>query len=195
LPNKNTGMKKNIIAFIFLIACCSLQAQDKVAFSTQNYVGLLVGSNGSNPQIQTINGIRFKKWFTGIGTGIDWYYQRSIPVFLSVERGFRVAPKKNIYFSSGAGINFPWRDNAYNDWNWGSVSETKNGLFWNAGFGYKISVSKTNDAILLYFGYSNKVYSEKIKTTYPCLVGPCPENIETYKYNLQALSVKVGYGF
>ena len=70
-----------------------------------------------------------------------------------------------------------------------------NGLFWNAGFGYKISVSKSNDAILLYFGYSNKVYSEEIKTTYPCLVGPCPENIETYKYNLQALSIKVGYGF
>lgn len=188
-------MKKIFLAFIFFVACGSLHAQNKASFSTQNYIGILTGGSGNGPQIQTISGFRFNKWFTGIGTGIDWYYQRSVPVFLSLERGFRVAPKKNIYFSSGAGINFPWRDNVYNDWNWWSESKAKNGLFWNAGFGYKISVSKNNDAVLLHFGYSNKVYSEKITSTYPCLVAPCPETTETYKYNLRALSIKIGYGF
>jgi len=127
-------MKKHFLGFIFFAASCSLHAQNKVAFSTQNYVGLLIGGSDNSPQLQTINGIRFNKWFTGIGTGIDWYYQRSVPVFLSLERGFRVTPKKNIYFSSGAGINFPWRNNIYNDWNWWSVSEAKNGLYCNAGF-------------------------------------------------------------
>ena len=188
-------MKKIIISVISFIAFCNVQAQNKVAFSTQNYVGLLVGGSGNSPQIQTINGVRFNKWFTGIGTGIDWYSERSIPVFLSAERGFRVTPKKNIYFSSGIGINFPWLDNDHNEWNSWSVSETKNGLFWNAGLGYKISVSKNNDAVLLYFGYSNKVYSEDVISTYPCLIGPCPETTETYKYNLKALSIKIGYGF
>ena len=195
LENKTTCMKKIILASLFLMAYCNMRAQNKVAFSTQNYVGLLVGGSGNSLQIQTINGIRFNKWFTGIGTGIDWYSQRSIPVFLSVERGFRVNPKKNIYFSSGVGVNFPWQVNADDDWNSWSVSETKNGLYWNAGLGYKISVSKNNDAVLLYFGYSNKMYNEDIKSTYPCLIGPCPESTETYKYNLRALSIKIGYGF
>jgi hypothetical protein len=188
-------MRKIITGVLFLGLSCYLHAQQKISFSSQNYVGILTGGSGTGPLIHSINGIRFGKWFTGVGSGVDWYYQRSVPLFFSAERGFRLTPSPKIYFSSGAGIHFPWPDDSYSKWGWGSVSKTYPGFFWNAGLGYRIPVSKNNDAVLLHFGYSNKLFREKVITNYFCINPPCPGNIETYKYNLRAVSLKLGYGF
>jgi hypothetical protein len=188
-------MKKILTGVIFLAASCYLHAQKKVSFSTQNYVGILAGESDTGPQVQTINGISFNKWFTGIGSGIDWYYQRSVPLFLLVERGLKITPSRNIYISSGAGVNFPWSKEYYNDWGWWQQSKKYPGLFLNAGIGYRIPVSKNNDAVLLHIGYSNKNYREKVTSSMPCINPPCPENTETYNYKLRTVSFKLGYGF
>jgi hypothetical protein len=190
-------MKKIICVASLLIVAFNSNAQKRVKFSTQNYIGYLIGSSDNDLQLQTINGISFNKWFTGIGTGIDWYYQRSVPVFLSVERGFAVNKTKNIYFSAGLGSNFPWKDkNNYSDvWGWPTDSKMQTGLYLNAGFGYKISVGKQNDAVLLHVGYSNKRYKETVTTIAPCLWGNCPESTESFNYNFRTISVKIGYGF
>ena len=74
-------MKKIFVFLLTLFLTIGLMAQQKPRFSTQNMVGLLVGGSDNAPQVQTINGLVYRNWFTGIGTGIDWYYQRSIPVF------------------------------------------------------------------------------------------------------------------
>jgi len=189
-------MKRMIFVVLFLVTVFYSSAQKKIKFSTQNYVGFLAGSSDNDLQLQTINGISFNKWFTGIGTGIDWYYRRSVPVFISVERGFRVDQKKNIYFSTAAGANFPWKNPEYdNDWNWYSTSKTEPGLYLNAGVGYKINIGKQDDAVLLQLGFSNKFFKEKVSSAYPCFVAPCPATTESYNYNLRAVSVKLGYGF
>lgn len=188
-------MKKISIALLFLFVSCYLHAQKKVSFSSQNYIGIVTGESDTGPQVQTINGIRFNKWFTGVGAGIDWYYQRSVPLFLFAERGFKIGPTRNIYFSSGAGINFPWGKQMYDDWNWWRVADPSAGFYWNTGFGYRIPVGKHSDAVLLHLGYSNKNYTEKISEPVPCLVPPCPVNTESYKYNLRTISFKLGYGF
>jgi hypothetical protein len=156
---------------------------------------VLAGESDTGPQLQIINGIRFNKWFTGIGSGIDYYYHRSIPVFLMAERGFKIGSSRNIYFSSGAGINFPWDKNYYNDWNWWSESKSSPGFYWNTGFGYKIPVGKNSDAVLLHIGFSIKFFKEKIINNFPCFNPPCPVTTETYRYNLRAFSFKLGYGF
>lgn len=189
-------MKKIIIVGLLFMNGFYSHGQKKIRFSTQNYVGFLAGSSDNALQLQTINGVAFNKWFTGIGTGIDWYYQRSVPVFFTAERGFSVSQKKDIYFAASAGANFPWKNsNYYNDWSWWSSSELETGFYWNAGIGYKISVGKRDDAILLNLGFSNKFYKEKISTSNPCLVAPCPVTTESFNYNLRAVSVKLGYGF
>ena len=188
-------MRNSIIIIAILIASYQSAAQNKARFSSQNYVGMLAGSSETDIHIQTINGLAFNKWFTGIGTGIDWYYYRSIPVFLSGERSFNIKARKKFYLAGAAGVNFPWNETIYRDWNWWSDSKLYPGLSWNAGFGYKLAVGKQNDALLLHIGYSNKFYKENLTGTYPCLVPPCPEYNETFNYNLRALSVKVGWGF
>lgn len=189
-------MKKiSITAAIALIIYCPVVAQEKISFSSKNYFGIVAGENGNNPQLQTINGFKIGKWFTGIGTGIDWYYQRSIPLFFSADRCFSMKPRRSFLISGDAGINFPWKySNYYNDWGFGE-SKMVPGFYWATGFGYRIGVGKQNDAVLLHVGYINKLYKEKSTYVSPCLIPPCPVNEETYNYNLKGVSIKIGYGF
>ena len=189
---------KNIIitTLVALIISYPLIAQKKAIFSSKNYFGITSGENGTNPQLQTINGFKIGKWFTGIGTGIDWYYQRSIPLFLSADRYFTMKPRRSFLISGDVGINFPWKqDDYYNYWDYYGNSKMIPGFYWAGGLSYKIAVGKQNDAVLLYVGYINKLYKEKSTYVSPCLIPPCPENVNSYNYNLKAVSIKIGYGF
>src|SRR5688572_9219460 len=56
------------------------------SFSSINQIGGLYGSKGTYFQLQTINGIRYKTWFAGIGAGIDLYTRGGFPVFLDVRK-------------------------------------------------------------------------------------------------------------
>jgi len=180
---------------LFLATWISVTAQGKINFSSQNYLGLLEGENGSKFQLQTINGVIYKSWFVGVGTGIDWYYLRSIPVFASLNKDFFKQGRRNFYASVDGGINYPWKtDDYYNEWGY-KTGELNPGAFWSAGLGYKIGIGKNNDALLMHFGYSYKHLSEEVRTLSPCLVGPCPENTETFNYSLRRLSLKVGWNF
>src|SRR5215510_11349763 len=106
-----------VLITLFVAACIPVTAQNKVNFSSQNYLGLLEGEHGSEFQLQTINGVMYKSWFAGLGTGLDWYYLRSIPVFASVNKSFFKKGKRSFYASADGGINYPWKtDDYYNEW-------------------------------------------------------------------------------
>src|SRR5688500_20060445 len=58
------------------------------AFSSIYNVGLVEGENGTSLQLQTVQGIRYGKWFAGICAGLDYYELRTIPLFLDIRREF-----------------------------------------------------------------------------------------------------------
>jgi hypothetical protein len=171
-----------------------LSAQNKISFSSQNYVGLVAGEVNTELQLQTINGIKKGPWFAGIGTGIDWYYLRSIPLFASVNRSFLQKGKRSFLLSGDAGVNFSWRGQVYYDFP-PYDRQQKGGLYWAAGAGYKFAVGKADNSILMQFGYSYKKLGEKVTDVLPCLIPPCPESVTTYDYKLKRISFKVGWGF
>jgi hypothetical protein len=188
-------MKKLFIlcSYFFLVNIIA-QAQQKVVFSSQNFAGIVTGETGSKLQLQTINGIRKGSWFTGLGTGIDWYYRRSIPVFLSVSKDLFPKNKRSFMFAADAGMNFSWPGQIYYDYTpYGQ--KQKNGLYWAAGAGYKFGVGKSGNGVLMQLGYSYKQMGEEIKSLDPCLIPPCPETVTTYDYRLKRLSFKIGWGF
>jgi hypothetical protein len=174
-------------------------AQHHTTFSSQNYVGLLEGEQGSKFQLQTINGIKYKTWFAGIGTGIDWYYRRSIPAFMSLNKDFLVKGNRNFFIATDVGANFPWQveknSYAYN------IEESIPGFYWGAGVGYKVGVGKLNDGILLQVGYSYKHVGEKVKTIYyydyvnPMITQPRTDMTNRFDYYLRRLSLKIGWNF
>jgi len=175
-------------------------AQSKITFSSQNYVGLLEGEQGSKFQLQTINGMRNRTWFVGLGTGIDWYYRRSIPAFLSVNNDFFRRGNRNFFIATDAGINFPWRDDKnYNVWGY-VVEKSIPGFYGEAGLGYKVGIGKTNDAVLIQLAYSYKHIREKVKNIYYypgiMIVSLQPEVVtDRFDYYLRRLSLKLGWNF
>jgi hypothetical protein len=174
--------------FIYLSGC----AQDNLKFSSRNYAGITEGESGTSFQLQTINGMRYKTWFAGIGTGLDYYFQRSIPLFVSVAK-FLPSAKTPFYFSGDIGINFPWeRKGIYYFQDPGTSSPS---LYWAGGLGYKFGFKKRNEGFLLNFGYSYKHLYNETEYTNPCLIPPCPVSKERYDYRLRRLSVKVGWMF
>jgi hypothetical protein len=189
-------MKCLLCICLFLTMTFELFAQKALTFSSQNYAGIIVGEANVKPQLQTINGISNGKWFAGIGTGIDWYYKRSIPLFASVNRNLFTKGKRQFFVAADAGINFPWRgaNDMYTEYYFND-NQLKSGLYWNGGAGFKLGVGKADNALLFQIGYSFKQSGERTTTVSPCLVPPCPASVNAYDYRLKRVSVKLGWGF
>lgn len=177
---------------LLLLLVIGLHAQDKPRFSSQNYVGILEGESGTALQMQTINGFRAGNWFAGIGTGLDYYSIRSIPLFVSVNR-FLGNAKLPLYFNADVGINFPWRNN--NQYWIHNPGELSPSLYWAGGMGYRFGLKGSRHALLLNMGYAYKRLIEESNFVNPCLVPPCPVSTERYDYRLKRLSVKLGFMF
>jgi hypothetical protein len=186
----------------FVLTSIAVSAQSKISFSSQNYAGLLEGEYGSKFQLQTINGFTYKNWFAGLGTGIDWYYRRSIPAFVSVSKSFLKKESRSFFITAGGGVNFPWKDEKdFNAWGY-SIEKMRPGVYYEAGFGYKIGIGKKNDAAMIQLGYSYKHVGEKAKNrivyyySYSILPGPQPsEYTNEFDYYLRRVSLKLGWSF
>lgn len=192
-------MLKKIISGIALVVMLhpAVQGQDKsskksIRFGSLTYAGIHEGEAGTGFQLQMINGIRYKTWFAGIGTGIDYYFERSVPLFFSVTKFFP-AMKAPLFINGDIGMNFPWNpDNVYYTWSPGKLSSS---LYWAGGAGYKFSFRKSPNNLLLNVGYSFKHLIQFNQVTFPCLIQPCPTGKERYDYRLNRLSVKLGWMF
>ena len=185
-------IKINYILILSIFLSTSLFAQEKWKFSSQHYAGITEGESGTGFLVQTINGFRKKTWFAGVGTGLDYYFQRSIPLFVSVAK-FLPSNKFPFYFNGDIGINFPWvRNDLYYIH---APGEYSNSLYWAGGLGYKLRSKKSNNGVLLNFGYSYKHLINESAYTNPCLIPPCPVSKERYDYRLRRISLKVGWMF
>ena len=193
-------MKLFLIIAVTTISATVL-AQHNATFSSQNYIGLLEGEQGSKFQLQTINGIKYKTWFAGAGTGIDWYYRRSIPAFMSLNKDFFIKGNRNFFIATDVGANFPWLVDKNSYVAGYIVEESIPGFYWGAGLGYKIGIGKLNDGILLQLGYSYKHVGEKVKTPYyydyvpGMIMQPKPDMTNRFDYYLRRLSLKIGWNF
>ena len=188
-------MKQWIAVFILLTVGMEMKAQKKWQFHSQNYVGLLEGEVGSAFQFHTINGIQRGTWFAGLGTGLDWYMHRSVPLFLSINKDWKPS-NRTFYFSLDGGTNFAWSKNQDGGgWSDFISREFSPALFWGAGIGYKAGLRNKKDAVLINLGYSFKrLKEEQIKSTY-CINPPCPNYSEYYDYKTNRVSLRFGWQF
>lgn len=186
-------MLRHITVVIITYCCLTITAvgQTGTAFSSINQVGVLTGEAGSSFQLQSINGIRYKTWFAGVGVGLDFYKKRGIPVFLDIRKDILNKQSTPFVYVDG-GIHYSWPTDK--DKPGGNVTRTfSNDLYYDAGIGYKVSV-KDQHAVLLSAGFSRKSVEEV--TIYPQFCPACqPESRETYNYTFNRLTLKLGYRF
>ena len=179
-----------IVCFV-LLASSTLQAQNnKPKFSSLLQVGLVDGQSGPAATIQSINGVRYQEWSAGIGVGLDYYHTRTVPLFLDVRRNI-FKSEKTPFLYLNCGYNFTWLTEEQKGY---SYSESKGGLYYDAGIGYAVPVLKQS-SLFFTAGYSIK----KITTS----SGGRPIDIwSSYippfyqaEYSLSRISVKAGLRF
>lgn len=185
-------MKVYFITVVFYFLTVAAIAQSKINFSSQNYVGLLAGEGKTAFQVQTVNGIIYKAWFAGLGTGIDWYYLRSIPLFASFGRDFFKIKKGNFYISADGGVNFAWSEPR--DYNVIADQKYIPAIYYGAGLGYKMVTGKNAHVLLINIGYSYKHIRERLR--YLHVIDSSDSYLtEYYDDHLRRLSLKFGWGF
>ena len=161
------------------------------SFSTINQIGVLRGSKSAYFQIQTINGIRYKTWFAGIGAGIDFYTRGGFPIFLDVRKYlFEQGATPFLYVDAGIHLVRD-RIEKVNNWYQNTYS---NGFYGDAGLGYKFGFH-SKSRWLVSAGYSYKNINRRYEYTPACPSNRCYENYYTYKDYLHRLSLKLGLQF
>lgn len=159
------------------------------SYSSLYNIGIMEGEATTKFQLQTVQGIRYGKWFSGVGVGLDYYHTRTIPLFLDIRRELSSRTNSPFIYADG-GISFAWANDNKNAWE--PKSDFSNGPFYDLGLGYRVAVGK--GSFLLSAGYSYK-YIKETRTQSICATIWCEQTTESreyYRYRLNRLSLKLG---
>lgn len=145
-------------------------------FGSINQFGFATGENDNGLMLQTINGLRYKTWFLGVGVGLDTYSAKTVPLFLDIRKSLLAKPSTPFLYADG-GIQFS-AEKKHNKDDYAS-KDYDPGLYYDVGAGYCMEL-KNKNALLMSLGYSFK----GLDYTYYAA---------NYKYKLNRFSFKLGY--
>jgi hypothetical protein len=155
---------KRIIVFLFVIPPVVLTAQsgkqkEKIHYTSSYQLGIIAGKAYTTFNAEMIQGIRYKNFQTGVGISLDPYGFRTVPLFGHFS--YVMHPLKNsVYMYGDAGISIPWNNGAlpekYNNSTHDDWHKLFPGFYAEGGVGYRILVSKKQNAVTINAGYSYK---------------------------------------
>ena len=194
-------MRKNVFLFVVLTGTAlvtNAQAANQeqsakkgcsCSFSSINQAGFLIGSKVPAYQFQSINGIKYKTWFAGVGVGMENYFRAGIPVFFDV-RKFLLKKSAAPFLYADVGVHIVRdKNDRLNQW---YENQYHNGAYAEAGVGYKFGFSG-KDRWLISAGYSYKYVKYQNLYLGGCQTARCYENYYTYKNYLHRYAMKLGF--
>ena len=195
-------MKKLIWALLpaLLINCLSAKAQKKTTFNKSwqfksiNTIGWVGGQSGGALQLLTVNGVQHGQWFAGIGTGIDNYRLRSVPLFAEV----RTNVNTHLFVYADAGLNWYWQK-ATDIKQFIANDQYKSGFYGETGIGYAVYLHR-GLSLLFSGGYSLKNLTEQghnywYGTGIITGVYNPPYTLDKINYHLNRVVLKAGIKF
>lgn len=187
------------ILFSLIVAIISLNGiaqKTKHQLYVTPQVALLNGAQTADAQIQMVMGFKNNKWSLGIGSGIDYYILRSVPLFIDARR-FATIKQKNLFVYANAGMNIVWPTDKERANNWNRIgggassSSFYNGIYTDIGIG--ILLGKKNN-LQASIGYSTKTFSETYQE-WP-VIWPVPITVtptdRRLSYTLNRIVLRVG---
>ena len=179
--------------FFSLILCLlAINTNSQLIYRSVNSFGMIAGSKESKFQVLTTHGFQYKGWYAGIGTGVDNYHRRTVPVVFSLLRD--IWPKKTMFLQTNIGAQFLWEDRPPASVN--SLSyKAMPGFFAEAGAGFRINLGSEGQGILFGTYYSYKSLTEKAVFTRWCNNPPCSLLTEYYNARLNRWAFKMGLVF
>ena len=184
-------MKKFLIiisTILFAYTCVHSQSV-KPRFKSINATGIALGESHPKILFQTVNGLKYKDWFAGVGIGLDEYEIKSLPLFADLRMDFGKEKKGFIY--GDIGYNFFLEDKSREHVFSGSESSYKGGVYTDIGIGVRANLFKKVKMVFS-LGHSYKTIKETRVVEMWCLFPPCPASVDRYTYNYGRLNLKVG---
>ncbi|MEO6548313.1 MAG: hypothetical protein ABIN94_09950 [Ferruginibacter sp.] len=178
---------------------CTLEAQKTVAkqhnrlnkFHSFNTLQILNGSSTTSVGLTTVNGLQFGKLFAGVGTGFDYYYHRSVPLFIEARLDL-VKRKGKLQLFGNGGLSFPF--SAPNTKFEFDVGSYKTGSMYGAGLDYLAMIKK--EAIILGVGFNNKTNILLRESVVWNPIINMTENIPVRdNYSLNRIALRIGWMF
>lgn len=166
----------------------------KPVFASQFFAGLLEGEEGSSFQVQVISGVKYRTWFAGAGTGLDYYSLRSVPVFLSLNKHLN-AGHHSYFIQADGGASFAWVDRELDRWSNYLSQKFSPGLYWSGLFGFATAFGNKKNSLMVSLGYSYKHIKDTKIRAGACNNPPCPNLPEIYNYHFRRVSLKLGWQF
>jgi hypothetical protein len=187
---------KSVYPFLFACAlalAASVSAQTgSTGFHPVAQVSLLNGSKGMSASVQATAGFRLKPLYLGLGTGIDYYRFRTVPLYVALRKDIGRSPA---FLYSDIGYHFDWLTDANKNRNqFNSTGTYEGGLYYDIGIGARLD-QKSQNGFILSAGYSAKHMKQEVQQYICGVVGPCSVYNETYRYNLGRIMIKAGWIF
>ena len=182
--------------YLILLLCLGINyfanAQKKLSYIGSIEGGILSGSKPVSSFIFTTQGIAYKQYTFGVGSGIDFYPFRSVPLFADVKRRFGTKAVQP-FVQAAAGINFtsPGSSDAKLFSIYSGDGHFTNGFFAKGGGGLLFRAQK-KWKLSLSAGYSYKTasYTYKAFTGNPW-VGQMQPLKDMYHYNRWYIGVGI----
>ena len=187
-------MRKDLI-FILIISflitfSASAQKGEKVHFQSIEQFAVVGGENHTSTAFQTINGIKFRNFFSGIGVGIDNYRYQTLPLFFDGRWHF--GEDKKIFIHGDIGYNFPMKNKPGKDMGYYNDYHFKGGIYTEFGIGFKTKFIKKS-SVLFSLTHSYKRVQTQVGIG-PLCIG-CDAYWYFYKLNYGRLLLKTGIEF
>ena len=147
---------KCLLLLFCMSAFCLANAQKKLAYTGSVEGGLLLGNKPVSSFVLTTQGVAYKQFTFGVGSGFDFYRLPSVPLFVDAKKIFS-HKQMQPYVEAAAGVNFTNRHSsaAKNITYYSSTGKFDNGSFIKGGGGLLFRAQK-KIKVLLSAGYTYK---------------------------------------
>lgn len=186
-------MKRNLVFSLiisFVVILPAAAQKKKIRFHSINQFAMVGGQSNVNSAFQTINGIKFSNWFSGIGIGIDNYHYKTLPLFIDGRWFF--GDDKNGFIYGDIGYNFPMKDKPGKEISYYSSYNFSGGIYTDFGVGYELPLYKRS-SLLFSLGYSSKELKTKTVSGNQC--SPCSTDYNLYEFSFIRMILKAGLVF
>ncbi|HEX7846174.1 MAG TPA: hypothetical protein VF476_10275 [Chitinophagaceae bacterium] len=169
------------------------QKSSRPLFQPSTSFAVLVGESAPSWQVQANGGFRLGQWYAGLGTAVDNYRFRSIPLYASVRRHYLF--RKALFAYADAGVAFPWKRKVVDEGFTLEQQQFYTGFYSETGIGYQLP-SKGKLTVNVSAGYSFRTMKQRVVT--PMLwssAWPMPEYevVKEHKFHLLTFRTIIGF--
>jgi hypothetical protein len=186
-------MKRGLVMLLLLpvMLCAQENGSKKINWRMITSIGIVGGEKATKPVAQLSAGITYHSFFAGAGTGMDYYWFNSVPLFADLRYGF--GPKKLLFLYANGGYHFTANRTIEQEFS-KTTDRLKGGPYLDGGIGFYIPSGRLH-RFAFSAGFSRKSMVNTVGYT-NCWWGNCSEEtLFTYKYHFSRITSKLSWEF